>query len=67
MSDSPDRHHRPLVGGIVINPARPRDDTVEPIKNGAGTLTCIARRSVKRVLVTNLHVMAGSPDFSHWW
>lgn len=39
MSDSPDRHHRPLVGGIVINPARPRDDTVESIKNGAGTLT----------------------------
>ena len=51
-----DRRHRPLLAGIKIN-----------TNHGEGTLTGLARRTSnnQQVLVTNLHVMAGSADFSH--
>ncbi len=54
--------HRPLVGGIVIYPGRPQaDNTVRTFLNpDGGTLTCMATKGTKKVLVTNQHVLSGN-------
>ena len=56
-------HHRPLVSGIRIQSGK--DETRRGVRSiwsvGAGTLTGLATRNSdgKRMLVTNMHVMAG--------
>ena len=52
--------HRPLTSGITIQSVQPVGDTLEAM--GAGTLTGVAWRNGKRVLVTVTHVMAGCGD-----
>ena len=53
--------HRPLLGGIQIKSGTGRH-SVRSV--GAGTLTGLATRNSdgRKVLVTNLHVMAGKDD-----
>ena len=55
---SPLNRHRPLVSGIRIRTGKSTSADDNP---GSGTLTGVAvHSSGKRVLVTNLHVLAGS-------
>ena len=51
--------HTPLIGGIEIY-TRGGANT-----GGTATLTGVARKGKKRVLVTCQHVMADIPGFSH--
>ena len=54
-------YHRPLVSGIRIISAKRVNNNLEVV--GEGTLTGLAtRKDGKKVLVTNLHVMAGVDD-----
>ena len=56
-------HHRPLLSGILVKSARKVGDQLQYISTG--TLTGLATRnsdSKKKVLVTNLHVMADISD-----
>ena len=57
-------NHRPLVSGIRIKSRIGRHDLQ---RVGAGTLTGLATRRAdgKKVLVTNLHVMAGDDEGSY--
>ena len=57
-----DKHHRPLVSGILIRSGKTENNTLREI--AAGTLTGLATRNSdgKKVLVTNLHVMVGVDD-----
>ena len=52
-------YHRPLVSGIAVLSGKTVENRIEII--GTGTLTGLATRDSddKKVLVTNLHVMAG--------
>ena len=54
--------HRPLVSGIKIQSGKKKGNRLEAIIGG--TLTGLATRNSdgKKVLVTNLHVMAGEDD-----
>ena len=54
--------HRPLQSGILI---KGRTGTHPDYVFGQGTLAGLATRSGAKVLVTNMHVMAGGTDFSH--
>ena len=55
-----DKQHRPLVSGILIRSGKIVNN--EPQEIEFGTLTGLATRDSdgKKVLVTNLHVMARS-------
>ena len=55
-------YHRPLVSGIRIKSARREGNGLQPI--GGGTLTGLATRNSdgKKLLVANLHIMAGLGD-----
>ena len=58
-------HHRPLSAGLLCLCKRSGDPpTIAP---DAGTLGAVATKNGtnKKVLVTNLHVVAGGTDFSH--
>ena len=58
--------HRPVQAAIRISGGRTLDDgTIQELN--WGTLTGVATRNSdkKRMLVTNLHVMPASAEFSH--
>ena len=48
------------MGGTKIVSARPADPSPQAV--GSGTLTGIATRNNQKVLVTCMHVMAGTDD-----
>ena len=54
--------HRPLTSGITIQSVQPVGDTLKPV--GAGTLTGVAWRNGKKVLVTAAHVMAACDELN---
>ena len=56
--------HRPLVNGLEIVSRKGDENDTDFV--ASGTLTGLATLSDgTKVLVTNAHVMAGIPDFSH--